>query len=113
MQETWVQSLGRGDPLEEEMAPNSSILAWETPWTEKPGGLQSMEPQRVGHDLATEHTHIGNLNSSCVRVCVCVRTFCCTVYVHIHVHTLMSVNYMPDRNAMEPCSCHFPIGVLT
>ena len=46
-------------------------------------------------------------------MCVCVRTFCCTVYVHIHVHTLMSVNYMPDRNAMEPCSCHFPIGALT
>ena len=38
MQETWVRSLGGGDPLEEEMAPDSSILAWETPWTEKPGG---------------------------------------------------------------------------
>ena len=42
MQETWVQSLGREDLLEQEMATHSSILAWETPWTEEPGGLQSM-----------------------------------------------------------------------
>ena len=39
-----------GDPLEEEMATHSSILAWEIPWTEEPGGLQSMGSQRVGHD---------------------------------------------------------------
>ena len=45
MQETWVQSLGREDPLEELMATHSSILAWRIPWTEKPGGLQSMESQ--------------------------------------------------------------------
>ena len=50
MQEMQVQSLGREDPLEEEMAMHSSILAWEIPWTEEPGGLQSMELQRVGHD---------------------------------------------------------------
>ena len=46
MQETWVQSLGR-DPLEEGMATHASILAWEIPWTEEPGGLQSMGLQRV------------------------------------------------------------------
>ena len=50
MQETWAQSLGREDPLEEEMATNTSILAWTVPWTEKPGGLQSMGSQRVGHN---------------------------------------------------------------
>ena len=50
MQETWVQSLGQDDPLEKEMAPHSSILAWKIPWTEKPGRLQSMGSQRVGHD---------------------------------------------------------------
>ena len=50
MQETRVQPLGRKDPLEEEMATHSSILSWEIPWTEKPGGLQPMGPQRVGHD---------------------------------------------------------------
>ena len=48
--ETWVRSLGREDPLEKEMATHSSILAWRIPWTEEPGGLQSMESQRVGHD---------------------------------------------------------------
>ena len=50
MQETRRQSLGRKDPLEEEMATHSSILSWEIPWTEKPGRLQPMGPQRVGHD---------------------------------------------------------------
>ena len=50
MQETWVGSLGHEDPLEKEIATHSSILAWEIPWTEKPGGLQSMGLQRVGHD---------------------------------------------------------------
>ena len=47
-QEMWVQSLGREDPLEKEMATHSSILAWRIPWTEEPGGLQSMGSQRVG-----------------------------------------------------------------
>ena len=42
MQETWAQSLGQEDPLEEEMAAHSSILAWRIPWTEEPGGLQLM-----------------------------------------------------------------------
>ena len=50
MQKTWVQSLGQEDPLEKEMAPHSSTLAWKIPWTEKPGRLQSMGSQRVGHD---------------------------------------------------------------
>ena len=49
-QETWVQSLGREDPLEKEMANHSSILAWEIPWTEELGRLQSMGLQGVGHD---------------------------------------------------------------
>ena len=50
VQETWVRSLGQEDPLEKEMATHSSILAWRIPWTEEPGGLQSMGSQRVGHD---------------------------------------------------------------
>ena len=50
MQETRVQSLGREDPLEKEMATHSSILAWRIPWMEEPGGLQSMGLQRVGHN---------------------------------------------------------------
>ena len=50
MQETWVQCLRQEDPLEKEMATHSSMLAWEIPWTEEPGGLQSMGSQRVGHN---------------------------------------------------------------
>ena len=50
MQETKVQSLDREDPLEKEMATHSSTHAWKIPWIEKPGGLQSMGSQRVGHD---------------------------------------------------------------
>ena len=46
IQETQVQFLGQEDPLEKEMATHSSILAWEIPWTEKPGGLQSMGSQK-------------------------------------------------------------------
>ena len=51
--ETWVRSLGREDPLEKEMATHSGILAWETPWTEEPGGLQSTGLKMVGYDVAT------------------------------------------------------------
>ena len=54
MQENRVQSLGWEDPLEKAMATHSSILAWEIPWTEEPGGLQSMGSQRIGHDLVTK-----------------------------------------------------------
>ena len=49
-QETGVRSLGWEDPLEKRMATQSSIIAWRIPWTEEPGGLQSMGSQRVGHD---------------------------------------------------------------
>ena len=45
IRETWVRSLGREDPLEKEIATRSSILAWRIPWTEEPGGLQSMKSQ--------------------------------------------------------------------
>ena len=50
MQETWVPSLGWEDPMEKEMATHSNILPWKIPWTEEPGGLQSMGSQRVGYD---------------------------------------------------------------
>ena len=53
MQETQVQSLDQENPLEKEMATHSSILAWRIPWTEEPGGLQSMGLQRVRHNWAT------------------------------------------------------------
>ena len=50
MQETWVRSLGQEDPPEKELAIQSNILAWEIPWTEERGRLQSMGLQRVGHN---------------------------------------------------------------
>ena len=50
MWETWVQSLGWDDPLEKGMATHSSIPSWRIPWTDEPGGLQSMVSQRVRHD---------------------------------------------------------------
>ena len=65
MPETRVQSLGWKVPLEKGLAIHFSILAWKIPWTEKPGGLQSMESQRFGHDRATNtyaksHTGLSN-----------------------------------------------------
>ena len=63
MQETQVQFLDREDPLEKEMAAHSSILAWRIPWTEEPGGLQSMGSQRVRHDRVT--------NTQAVMICIC------------------------------------------
>ena len=63
MQETWVWSLGQEDPLMEGTATHSSILAWRIPWTEKPGGLQSMGSQRVRHncsDWAYRHIYMVN-----------------------------------------------------
>ena len=59
-QERRVQSLSREDPLEEETITHCSILAWEIPWTEEPGRLQSIGSQRVGHEnlWATKHAHI-------------------------------------------------------
>ena len=50
LQESQIQSLGQEDPLEEDIETHSSILAWRIPWTEEPGGLQSIGSQRVGHD---------------------------------------------------------------
>ena len=50
MQKTWVQSLGQEDLLEKDMATHFSILAWRIPWTEEPGGLQSVGSQKVRHD---------------------------------------------------------------
>ena len=75
MQETWVQSLVRDDPLEEGMETHSSIVAWEIPWTEEPGGLQFMGSQRVRHDRA--YTWHGDLSrgsgDECNEIGQCLR----------------------------------------
>ena len=59
MLKTWVQSLGWEDPLEKEMATHSSVLTWEIPGIEEPGGLQSLGLQRITHNWATNtHTEL-------------------------------------------------------
>ena len=65
MQETGAQSLGWEDPLEEGMATHSSILAWRIPWMEESGGLQSLELQRVGCNLAHMHA-LGKAEKGCM-----------------------------------------------
>ena len=62
MQETGVLSFPKTweDPLEEEIATHSSLLAWKIPWTEEPGGMHSMRSQRVGHDSTYTHTECFN-----------------------------------------------------
>ena len=93
MQQTWIRSLGQEDPLEKEMAAHSSILAWRIPWTEKPGGLQTMESQRVRHDW-TSFTHSLLISiiiyipvtltsdSEEFKICICL----CVIYnMHIFV----------------------------
>ena len=78
-QEMEAQSLGWEGLLEEGMATHSSILAWEIPWTEEPGGLQSMGFRRVGHDRVTEHKH-----------------------AHTHTHVWMFVQVVsPDSGGAE------------
>ena len=70
MQETWVRSLGQEDALEKRMATHSSMLAWEIPWAEEPGGLQSMECQRVGHII--EQLTLSHLSVVVVVVFNCI-----------------------------------------
>ena len=68
MQETRVQSQGQEDPLEKEMATHSSTLAWRIPWTEEPGGLQSMGLQRVGHDRVINTTTVSLVQTALLKI---------------------------------------------
>ena len=77
MQETQAWSLGSGRSLEKEMATHSRILAWRTPWTEEPGGLESMGSQRVGHDWAT--------NTFIIIQCPCLSFLCQVGLCRYHV----------------------------
>ena len=68
-QEMWVLSLGWEDPLKKDMGTHSSIFAWRIPWTEAPGGIQSMGLQRAGHGLALSFFLYRNRQGSTVTVC--------------------------------------------
>ena len=74
MRETQVQSLGQEDPLEKDMATHSTTLAWKIPWTEEPGGLQSMGSQRVRHDWVTSFHFTSMAGKEDNWVCVCTHT---------------------------------------
>ena len=96
-QEMWVRSLGQEDPQEKEMATHSSILAWGMPWTEEPGGLQSMGLQRAGHDLAsTQQPSMGKNGVSEGRC----RSLACILIRH-----RLKPNIMSSRKS-STFSCH-------
>ena len=96
MWETWVQSLSREDPLEKGRATHSSILAWEIPWTEEPGGPQYTGSQRVRQDRGTNtHTHI----HTCTRAHTSTHTHmhtrthtCIHTRIHVHIHTCTHIH---------------------
>ena len=83
LQETWVQFLGQKETLEKGMVTHSSILAWRIPWTEEPGGLQSIRLQRVRQDevTSTSLSLCHWIDFVCVCVCACT---CVCVYIYTH-----------------------------
>ena len=86
IKQTWVQSLGREDPLEKEMATHASILARRIPWMEEPGGLQSTGSQRVGHDWVT------SLSQLLTRLTVLYIKF--PELIHLTTESLYPLTYM-------------------
>ena len=79
MEETWVRSLGWENPLENAVTVHSSTLAWRIPWTEEPGGLQSMGSQRVKHDLATKQKQQYSIMENYLKMKII-----CTLYAYMY-----------------------------
>ena len=107
MQETRVQFLGQKDPLEKGMAIHSSILAWRIPWTEEPGGLQSVGSQRVGHDWATNTTLLLLLvvvqSLSCVQLFMTPWTAACRLLCPVrHLLELAQIHVCWVSDAIQP-----------
>ena len=104
MQEMQVQTLDQEDPLEEEMATHSSILAWRIPWTEKPRGLQSTGLQRVGHNWSDLAQHISYIKFSYILQNICRifsllyrSVFILTrqlydIFIYIYIYVLLEYN---------------------
>ena len=86
MQETWVSSLGGGNPLEAELETHSNIIAWEISWIEEPGGLQSMGLRRVGQNCVSEHAPY-NLAIPLLGMCPEeIKISILKRYLHSHIH---------------------------
>ena len=90
MQEMQFWSLDWEDPLEEEMATHSSILAWKIPWTEEPGGLWSMRLQSVGHDWETEHACTHCLK--CTAIHITLSDFHYVLFVMVIIFASKEIN---------------------
>ena len=109
MQETWVQSLAWEDLLEKGMAAHSSILAWRIPWTEEPGGLQSMGSQRVGHSLVTKPPPPPPLYDCWITVCIHEANSCIDLALSSgndpslthHLHSFYAVNVIPSPTSVS------------
>ena len=97
MRETWVQSLGWEDPLEEGMAIYSSILAWRMPWTEEPGGLQSMGSQRVGQTERLSTQSLQAMSSPTLPISSCRLFFKIKFYWNAVLFFGLLVTYSYNR----------------
>ena len=109
MLETQVRSLGQEEPLEKEMATHFSTLAWEIPWTEEPGRLQSMGLQRVGHDWATTLQALcilSNINYKVKNILILVSGLNQVIIIYIIPYNLPSFhsNYYPGSSPAEMIS---------
>ena len=105
MQETWVWSLGQGDLLEKWL-PTPVFLPRESPWTEEPGGLQSMGLQRVGHDWATKHTvsYVCYYNKQTV-----LKHEISLIYKYLHLNNNFTNENTKKWIIFVPYLCHIPI----
>ena len=96
MQEMQVQSLGREDSLEEEMATHSSILAWDIPWTEEPGGLPFIGSQRVGHNFTINNNNNDGrqiIIAHILRPSIQTKRFCINIRIYLSLlHPYFSVS---------------------
>ena len=103
MQEMQIRSLGREDPLELEVVTHSSILAWKIPWTEEPGGLQSMELKRVRHHWVNEHAWDARARSKLVgRGWDIKSSFVLRLCLKCFLDVLVSLTILPSHHSLLP-----------
>ena len=109
MQETWVWPLVWDHPLEEGMATHSSILAWRIPWTEEPGGLQSIGSQKDRHDWATKHSTVFQLWTH-------TSITCCSVYHNLKKYFKLDFSFSSanswSRGEEGVWTCSFIVHIL-